>query len=578
MIKKLISLFLFVLLLPNIYGQIVNILLLETTDIHGSIFPYNFIEQKEINTSMANVFSYVNFEREKKGQTVYLFDAGDLLQGQPVAYYYNFEDTRSNHIFSKVMNYMKYDAATIGNHDIETGHSVYDRVTEEFNFPWLAANAINKETGKPYWEPYATFTSQGVKIAVLGLTTPGVPVWLPENLWQGIEFEDMIVSAKKWVDYISKNEKPDILVGLFHSGIDYTHGGQNAETPKNENASLLIAEQVEGFDIIFAGHDHVKCNRIVTNQFGNEVLLLNPSSHAGNVAAAKITLTKNEKENTWSKSISGELIDASQYKPDSAFISEFANEFIKVKEYVAKPIARLNSVLDSKYAYYGSSAFIDLIHKIQLEITKADISFAAPLTYHSVIDTGYINVSDMFKFYGFENLLYTMNLTGKEIVGYLEFSYSNWFNTMTDTSDFLFIYETDENNYPVKFKYPYYNFDSALGLIYEVDVTKPAGERINIFSMQNGDKFVLDKTYKVAINSYRGNGGGGHLTRGAGLSYSEISSRFISSTDKDLRYLMMKWLEEKEVINTEAANNWKVVPENFVDYRSAFEDKLLFSK
>lgn len=578
MLRKVISFFLYVLLLSSIYGQNVNILFLQTTDIHGSVFPYNFIKQEEINTSMANVLSYVNIEREKKDQTVYLLDAGDLLQGQPVAYYYNFEDTNSNHIFSKVMNYMKYDVATIGNHDIETGHPVYDRIVTEFNFPWLAANAINKETGKPYWKPYTTFMNQGVKIVVLGLTTPGVPMWLPENIWKGIEFEDMVVSAKKWVQYINKYEKPDILIGLFHSGIDYTYGEQNAETPKNENASLLIAEQVEGFDVIFAGHDHVKCNRTIKTRNGNKVLLLNPSSHARNVAAARITLVKNDKENYWIKNISGELIDASQYEPDSAFISEFRNEFIEVNEYVARPIALLTSVLDSKNAYFGSSAFIDLIHKVQLDVTNADISLAAPLTFHTVIDTGYIRVNDMFKLYRFENLLYTMNLTGEEIVKYLEFSCSKWFNTMTDTSDFLFVYKKDENNNPVRFMYPFYNFDSALGLVYEVDVTKPPGERINILSMQNGDKFDMDKNYKVAMNSYRGNGGGGHLTRGAGLSDFEINSRFISSTDKDLRYLMMKWLEEKEIVDTKPANNWKVVPENFVEYRRTYEDKVLFSQ
>ena len=210
LIKKCISLFfvLFILSL-TINAQTVKLKFIETTDVHGSIFPYDFIKDKQTSTSLSQVYTYIKQEREKKDQFVILLDAGDILQGQPVVYYYNFERTSEKHIVAQVMNYMKYDAGTVGNHDIEPGHSVYDKIKKEFNFPWLAANAVNVKTGKPYFLPYKILNKGGIKIAVLGLITPGIPMWLPKNIWSGIDFKDMIKTAKKWVKIIKEKEKHD---------------------------------------------------------------------------------------------------------------------------------------------------------------------------------------------------------------------------------------------------------------------------------------------------------------------------------------------------------------------------------
>ena len=177
-----------------------------------------------------------------------------------------------------------------------------------------------------------------------------------------------------------------------------------------------------------------------------------------------------------------------------------------------------------------------------------------------------------------------MEMTGKEIKDYLEFSYSNWFNQMKDENDNLLLYEKDENG-NIKFsnrsnspelKERFYNYDSAGGLIYEVDVTKEAGNRVKIISLTNGAKFELKKKYKVALNSYRGNGGGNHLTKGAKIPQNKLSERVIDSTERDLRYYMMKWIEEKNEITPKASGGWKVVPQDYwfkgmkKDYRFLF--------
>ncbi len=144
---------LFVLLVSCSVSGRKSITILETTDVHGAILPYDFIEKKEMNASLASAWSYIIKTRDEK-ETVVLLDNGDNLQGQPEVYYYNFIDTTSSHLLSDAMNYMRYDACAVGNHDIEAGHAVYDRLVREYNFPLLAANAVDLKSGKPYFKPY----------------------------------------------------------------------------------------------------------------------------------------------------------------------------------------------------------------------------------------------------------------------------------------------------------------------------------------------------------------------------------------------------------------------------------------
>lgn len=556
-----------------------ELVLVGTSDVHGAIFNYDFINDKPSQGSLAQVNKYVNELREK--HHVILMDNGDILQGQPVVYYSNFEDTMSKHICAQVMNFMDYGVATVGNHDIEAGHAVYDKLKDEFNFPWLAANAINKSDGKPYFKPYTIINKSGIKIAVLGLITPAIPNWLPEELWSGMKFEDMVVSAKKWVPHILEKEKPDLLVGLFHAGFEYTYGDQKYDTYKNENASVIVAEQVPGFDIIFVGHDHKSWNEIVQDKNGNEVVILGPRSSARQVMKANVQFTLNDK-NQYDKNIEGSIVEMTDIQPDSVFNHTFRNEFNKVKNYVSRQIGEFQQPVYTQKALFGPSEFIDLIQEVQLGTSNADISFTAPLSFNSVIDKGPVYVRDMFKLYKYENFLYTMNLTGEEIDQYLEYSFGNWFNTMNSASDHLLKFKRNEQgNLEYSERYDsyalentYYNFDVASGIKYVVDIRK-SKDKVNIISLSNGKEFYMDSMYTVAINSYRGNGGGGHLTRGVGLTKEQIQERRISSTDKDLRYYMMKWIEEKSSVNPKLKNEWTIYPADWWEKAKQKDKKLL---
>jgi len=536
-----------------------------TTDVHGMIYPYDFINRAPSDHSLAHIYKYVSEQRAKQDTFFFLLDNGDFLQGQPTVYYYNFVDTIHEHLSARVMNYMEYAAGTVGNHDIETGPQVYKRVGDSFQFPWLAANAVNSNTGAPYFEPYTILKAGRKKIAVLGLITPGIPGWLPKNLWPEMEFRDMVETAQEWVPRIIEKEKPDLMVGLFHSGTDASYGG-SPDAYLNENAVMLVAEQVAGFHIIFAGHDHRVSTQQIVNIEGDSVLIIDPGSHGRFAGEATITFDSQGMQ------IKGENIPMKGYDPSEALMEKFAEDYKIVSDYLEDTITWLEEDILGMDALFGPSAMLSLIHDVQLELSGAQISFTAPLSIWAVLQKGPLLVSDMFKLYRFENMLYRMVLTGAEIDGFLEHAAGSWFNTMSEPEDHLLLFRSDESG---RLSAPYYNFSSAAGINYTVDVTRDPGDRVSIQSLSGGAPFNETSTYSVAVNSYRGNGGGGHLTTGAGISKEELTSRISWSTDRDLRFYLMEYLRQQNTLRPRIENNWACIPLHLTGPASVIDRKVL---
>lgn len=585
-----------------------NLSFVETTDIHGSMFPYNFITGNTASTSLAQVATYVTLLRGDKTREVVLLDNGDALQGQPVVYYYNFVKTDEPHIWSDAVNFMKYDAVGVGNHDIEAGHAVYDRLYKEIKAPVLCANAV-KPDGTPYFTPYTIITRQGVKIAVLGMITPKIPDWLPPQFWTGMKFVDMVETAKKWVPIIMSKERPDVLIGLFHAGVDYNYGGTTADTPDNENAAQLVAQKVPGFDAIFVGHDHsgwdgqgwdpvAKKKMDVTGPDGKKVYIVGAVNAARNVGRLDISLYWNPQTKSWTKSFNPALVNMDWLPPDPTFTAAFQKRSDAIKAWVNRPVGRLAGKITTRDSMFGDSAFVDLIHRIQLELASdptmglkgAEISFAAPLTFDATIPSsadGTMFVRDMFNLYQYENFLYTMNMTGQQVKDFLEYSYKNWFETSPNDGNHIIAFVKDSQGKLLqdartgtfKTATASYNYDSAAGINYTVDITKPAGQRIDITSMADGSAFDPGKTYVVAINSYRGQGGGGHLTTGAGLDKNAVQKlQFVNgATTKDLRFYLLSWFEKQQgAIQVNPIGNWKVIPEDLAAKGKAVDFPILY--
>ncbi len=553
----------------------VDLTFIETTDVHGAFFPYDYIQHQPMPGTLARVSTYINKVRQTEGDNLILLENGDILQGQPVCYYSNYIDTLSHNVAADIVNYLGYSAQTFGNHDVETGHAVYDKWAGEIKCPVLGANIIDTKTNQPYVKPYTLLVRDGVRIAIIGLLTPAIPSWLPENLWTGLRFDDMVETARRYVKTVRENEQADVVVGLFHSGRD----GGIVTDEYTENASLRIAREVEGFDAVFFGHDHTRYCEDITSATGQIVSCINPANNARAVGQLKLTLEK-QKAGWTIISRESSLPDVTGEEIDEAYMAHFKPFTTRIEQYANETVGAFKNTVYTRDSFFGNSAFTDLIHQMQIAITGADISFNAPLSFDTKIEAGPVNVGDMFNLYRFENKLYVMRLTGAEIRRYLEMSYGLWVNTMISADDHLLLLEaqTRGDAQRMGFKNYTFNFDSAYGIDYEVDVTKPEGQRVRILQMSNGQPFDEGASYRVAVNSYRGNGGGELLTRGAGIPKDQLAERIVWQSDRDQRYYLTEEIRRQGTIDPQPGNNWRFVPEEWTIPAAQRDRQLLFGK
>lgn len=556
--------------------RFIDLRMVETTDVHGCFFPFDFIEQRPMRGTLARVSSYVKKLRQQYGDNLILLENGDILQGQPTCYYYNYVATDVPNVAAEIVNYMGYDAQTFGNHDVETGHKVYDKWSREVSCPVVGANIIDRKTGRPYVKPYTVLQRDGIKIAVLGMLTPAIPNWLDEELWSGLAFEDMMETARLWVKYLREEEKADVIVGLFHSGWS---GG--ISTPQYvEDETEAVAREVPGFDVIFFGHDHRRRIETVVNVAGDSVHCINPSCNAVAVGDVSIRIEVDKNNKLINKKITGSIHDVCNEEVDNEFVEKFQPSIARVKDYVDRPIGVIEDSIHTRDCFFGSAPFADLIHNLQLAITGADVSFNAPLSVNVSVPKGEIRMSDMFKLYKYENMIYVMRMTGQEIRKHLEMSYDLWVNTMTSDDDHILLLD-DRSRIDMQkcgFKNLTFNFDSAAGIEYEVDVTRPNGSKVRILRFSDGRPFREDEYYRVVMNSYRGNGGGELLTKGAGIPRDSLKSRIIYQSEKDQRYYLAQEIEKMGRISPKANGNWRFVPEAWAEPAIRRDKELMFGK
>ncbi|MFO7864734.1 MAG: bifunctional UDP-sugar hydrolase/5'-nucleotidase, partial [Salinivirgaceae bacterium] len=531
-------------------NRVIDIHIIETTDLHGHFYNYDFSRDTSRTGSLGQV-AYLIDSLQKQSKNLVLLDNGDILQGDPAVYYSNYVQKSGSHLVTRMLKYLEFDAVTVGNHDIEAGSDVYSQFMHDEQLPWLGANVVRKASGEPAFKPYVFVERQGVKIAIMGLTSPGVPTWLPEKLYRGLAFNGMVATAQKYMPEILE-QKPDIVVGLFHAGLDPTYGGYSKDDELNPNATISVVEQVPGFDVVFAGHDHKAIVRKVPDKNGNMVLVVNGGSHGKSVGHVKIQYDKSNSQIVKKDAI---ISNVRHLPVLESFAKTFSPYLDSVKAYFDQPVGQLATKLCPQEALFGTSLFMQFIHDVQLSFTDADISFSAPLQISSCIPEGTITRSDVFSIYRFENYLATLNMTVAEVDAYLEYAVSQWFNTMSKASEELLKYNGEG-----RLKNPYFNFSSAAGLEYVVDVSKPDGNKVEI--VRDGNLFFGDTdTLRVTVNSYRLVGGGGHLPRGVSIDSDELENRNVWVSDEPIKSLIINYFEKQGVVNVENANNWTVVPE-----------------
>lgn len=489
-------------------------------DLHARYFDSTYVKGGVNPYSLANASYFIDQRRDELGRDKVIFiDLGDNMQGDNAAYYFNTVDPVKPNLYSKIANYVEYDAIVVGNHDIEAGHGVYDELVKELKAPMLAANAINTQTGKSYFEPYTIINRNGLKIAIIGMTNPYIPKWLGSELWSGIEFIPIRDIAQELIDEVNRKERPNITILAIHAGV-----GSKDTTYNPENPGRYLAQNLKGVDVILASHDHKELVEYVPN--GDErVLLTAGGSRGSHLVGVKFELEIREGKIV-KKTIDGELIPMSGTPVDEKYLNTFREEYLKVKSYTTKEIGYLDRDVLFRETEKGMSDYMNILHMVNLYSVDSDISIAAPLNINGKVEKGMIDYQDLSTFYPFENLLYVIQMTGNEIKGHLEMSYENWIN---------------RKDFP-------HNWDSASGLIYSVDRSKEKGSRLNITSLWDGTPFDPEKTYKVSISSYRASGAGDLLELGAQIPKEEMEKRVIGRYS-DIRGLLYQYITTNKGLN-----------------------------
>lgn len=548
--------------------------ILTTSDVHGRYFDSLYVTDRTDN-ALTNISWYADSIRTAEGaENVILIDAGDCIQGDNAAYYFNYVDTTSKHIFARMVEYIGYDAVVVGNHDIEAGHPVYDRLVKTMEVPFLAANAVRDDDGEAYFREYVTLKRHGLNITVIGFTNPNIKGWLSPLLWEGMTFASLIPMVQETVDRIAAKEKSDVVIVAVHAG---TGEGDGSIL---ESQGLDLFKSLRGVDFVICAHDH----KPVIHK-DDSICLINAGSHCRYLGYGTVTL-KVENGKVVSKSVDADLLPVDKKNADRKMQQAFRSDYEDVKAFTLKAVGELKADLRTRDAYRGMSDYTNLIHTLSLGCTPAQISFAAPLTFNGFVKAGTLVYNDLFTIYPFENQLFVVKMTGTEIKNYLENSYDKWINTIDSADDRLLkiINEPDARTGQKRWSFinRSYNFDSAAGLVYDVDVTKPMGERVIIKSLADGTAFDPEAEYNVAMTSYRASGGGG-LMRETGIDTDRIDERVVEYYP-EIRNILYDYLVEHGDIDPVKIGDrafigeWRFVPEKLADEAMDNDMLLLFPR
>jgi 2',3'-cyclic-nucleotide 2'-phosphodiesterase/3'-nucleotidase len=516
-----------------------HLTVLSTTDLHGHIYPFDDYTQKPADVGFAKIATLIKQERERSPDLL-LIDSGDVIQGTPLAYIHDSKNNGPIDPMMLVMNSLRYDCMAIGNHEYNFGLGVLEKARHEARFPWLSANTYRTGTQENAFQPYLIKTVAGVRVGILGLTTPGIPSWEnPEN-FAGLEFRETVSEARKWTSILRDREKVDVVIVAMHMGLNYdpdSGKGDVGDIP-DENAAITIAQQVPGIDLIVMGHTHRDVPAVVING----VLLAQAEKWGRKLIRADLYLSRSDSDERWAVTIkSSRSLSVSGVAPDQEILSATARYQEEAQTWLDRVIGENATALSAQDGSLRDTALLDLVQRAQLDASGADVSLAANFNPAARIPAGPVAVRDIASLYTYENTLYVIEVTGAQLKEALEHS-----------ARFFLPYEKGKSPRElVDPAIPGYNFDVAEGVSYDIDLRRPYGDRIQNLRFKNAS-LVPDRRLKLAINNYRFNGGGGYTMF--------KDAPIISHSSEEIRDLIITWVEKHKTIPAEPSGNWRILP------------------
>jgi 2',3'-cyclic-nucleotide 2'-phosphodiesterase/3'-nucleotidase len=533
-----------------------EITLLATTDLHGRVQDWDYFRNAPYSessgnaTGLARVGSVVDSVRAQKGaENVVVVDNGDALQGTPLTYYYASQEpvteTGVEHPMAAAYDAIGYDAQVVGNHEYNYGLDLLDAYIDDVDHPVLGANVMDVATGRPYHQPYTLKRievpgQKPITVGILGLTTPGSAIWDKGNVEGKVEFGDMVATAKQWVPVV--DAVSDVVVVLSHAGVGGTSSYADPNVP-TENPTDTIAAQVPGIDVMVVGHTHRNApSQIVVNeQTGKKVLLTQPYRWGASVSQVDIDLTKVRGQ--WSVAgTAATPLYTKNYPEDADVLAATADAHKKTVGYVNQFVADSTEELRAETSWFEDTPILDYIQQVQTETVdaalegtdRADLpvlSLAAPFSREAVFPKGPVTIRDIAGLYIYDNTLEAVELSGAQVRAYLEES-ARYFGQVTTAGPI-----TSADLTTTK---PDYNYDTLSGVDYELDISKPVGQRVTRLEV-GGVPVAADDRFVVAVNNYRRSGGGGF----PGISTAPV----VYNQQQEIRQLLIEWAQEKTVID-----------------------------
>ncbi|MFJ8359589.1 bifunctional metallophosphatase/5'-nucleotidase [Streptomyces sp. NPDC093984] len=542
-----------------------------TTDLHGHVFNWDYFKDAEYADKagnaqgLARISTLVNQVREEKGRcNTLLLDAGDTIQGTPLTYYYAKVDPITAeggpvHPMARAMNAIGYDAVALGNHEFNYGIETLRKFEAQCDFPLLGANALDAKTQRPAFPPYfmKTYRVPGappVKVAVLGLTNPGIAIWDKAYVQGRLTFPGLEEQAAKWVPRL-RSMGADVVVVSAHSGASGT-SSYGDQVPYVENAAANVARQVPGIDAILVGHAHVEIPelRVTNERTGKTVVLSEPLCYAERLTLFDIDLVFDK--GRWEvESVSASLRNSNTVADDPKITKLLSDAHAAVVTYVNQVVGKATQKLTTVEARYRDAPIIDLITKVQEDVVRAAlagtefaslpvIAQASPFSRTSEIPAGDVTIRDLSSLYVYDNTLVAKLMTGAQLRAYLEYSAEYFVQTAADAP-------VDVEKLTNAGGRPDYNYDYVSGLAYDIDIARPAGSRIRNLSF-NGAALDDGQQFVLAVNNYRANGGGA-------FPYV-ASARELWSESTEIRTRIAEWVTAKGVLDPKdfASVDWRL--------------------
>ncbi|CCI85361.1 2,3-cyclic nucleotide 2-phosphodiesterase [Lactobacillus pasteurii DSM 23907 = CRBIP 24.76] len=515
-----------------------KLIFLHSSDTHGFLLPTDYQTAGDYTSpiGLSRVSAVIKAEREKYGaENVIVTDAGDCLQGSPLASYaHSTENMADLDVFTQAYNLIGYDARCLGNHDFNFGLDYLAYYVDNNKAPIINDNILDAETSTPaFGKEYEIIERNGIKIGLLGIATQYIPHWESKDHIQGLSFK----SAYEQIKHYAKILRPqvDILAVMYHGGFESDpQTGEATEPHRGENEGYKILTKIPEVDLMLTGHQHRRLNMVVDN-----TALVQPGYRGEAVAKIEVEIDDQTKKIT---NLTTSLIDTKDYQPDPKMVSLVSDLDRRTQAWLDQPIATINEPAPIENAMKGrleGAPFINLLQQMQMWFTKADVSATAVMSEKAKGFGKQVTLRDVILNYPYANQLCRVKLTGKELRNIIEHSLS-------------FLQEDEAGNITfldrwIKPKPQLYHFDVFYPVNYEADISKPVGERLISLTL-NGQEIDDDKIYHLAVNNYRAMGGG---------FYPEYSMDKIEFTlDKDYVQMFTEYLTEAD-IKVDTNKNYK---------------------